>query len=111
MHGSLFHQMTSVLTKVFGGNLTKSKLMELARSVAAEKGLTIDRGAKRMKDGLICWFCENIPQLLVGNTFESSNASLMPDYGDRASKIEGFEAEPGLKDEEYSWNGQLEDDF
>jgi hypothetical protein len=110
-HGSVFDQMARTLPKVFGENPTKSKLMEFAQSIAAEKGLTIDRGAKRMKDGLICWFCENAPHLLVENTFESSNASPIPDHFDRGFTTEEFEPETGLKEEEYSWNVQFDDDF
>jgi hypothetical protein len=34
-------------------------LLSLARKIAALKGITLDRDAKRVKDSLICWFCEH----------------------------------------------------
>jgi hypothetical protein len=54
-----YDRMTQILNVVLGGKITKRNLMDLAEKIAAQKQIKIDRGAKRMKEGLICWFCEN----------------------------------------------------
>jgi RNase P subunit RPR2 len=51
--------MTEMLSKMLGGNTRKKALIELAQSIAGSKKIEIDRAVKRMKEGLICWFCEN----------------------------------------------------
>jgi hypothetical protein len=59
-NGALYDRMTQILGVVLGGKITKRNLMDLAEKIAAQKQIKIDRGAKRMKEGLICWFCENV---------------------------------------------------
>jgi hypothetical protein len=39
--------------------------LALAQSIGRNKGVPIDRVAKRSKDCLICWFCEFVPELIV----------------------------------------------
>jgi hypothetical protein len=50
-----YDQMCTLLTRMTGGKMTRCALLQLA----AAYGIRIDRTAKRMKDCLICWFCEN----------------------------------------------------
>jgi hypothetical protein len=42
----------------------KNSLLQFAKAVAKKKGISVDRLARRQKDSLICWFCENCPELL-----------------------------------------------
>jgi hypothetical protein len=51
--------MKQVLTVVSGGHLTMTILIDLAQKIAALKQIPLDRAARRRKDCLICWFCEN----------------------------------------------------
>jgi hypothetical protein len=46
------------------GNFTYSQLLELASRLGPQKRLQVDRGAMRRKTLLICWFCENFPELI-----------------------------------------------
>jgi hypothetical protein len=57
--GRAYEQMCALLTHLTGGRLTRCALMRLAEELATTRGIRIDRTAKRMKDCLICWFCEN----------------------------------------------------
>jgi hypothetical protein len=61
--GRAFDKMTQTLTVAMGGNLSRVGLLELARTIAVQKGIALDRTATRMKDALICWFCENAGEL------------------------------------------------
>jgi hypothetical protein len=52
------------LTALLGKDqLTKSALLPIAEKIAQQLHVKIDRDAKRLKDSLICWICENAPQL------------------------------------------------
>jgi hypothetical protein len=42
----------------------KTGLLNLATVIASEKGIMIDRSAKRSKECLICWFCENAKEIM-----------------------------------------------
>jgi hypothetical protein len=64
-NAALYDRMTQILTRIAGGKLTKEVLMGLAERIAEQKRIKIDRGAKRMKDCLICWFCEQATELIV----------------------------------------------
>jgi hypothetical protein len=64
-HATTYDKMRQFLTQITGGKLTKAVLMSLAKRIAEQKGIKIDRGAKRLKDCLICWFCEHASELLV----------------------------------------------
>jgi hypothetical protein len=55
-----YKEMKRILTIVTGGHLTMSVLLNLVNKMAKAKQLNIDRSARRMKDCLICWFCENV---------------------------------------------------
>jgi type III secretory pathway component EscV len=62
---ALFDRMTQILTHVAGGKPTKQVLMKLAQQIADKKQIKVDRIAKRIKDCLICWFCEQVPDLIT----------------------------------------------
>jgi hypothetical protein len=64
--GAQFVAMTKSLDVWLHGDLSMARLSELAKSVATSKALRIDRLAKRTKEGLICWLCENVPELTLG---------------------------------------------
>jgi hypothetical protein len=49
-NAELFDGMMQILTRMAGGNLTKSALMGFAEKIAEWKKIKIDREAKRMKD-------------------------------------------------------------
>jgi hypothetical protein len=44
---------------------TKHHLVNFAKALAQKKGIQVDRLAVRQKICLICWFCENCPELLT----------------------------------------------
>jgi hypothetical protein len=58
--GPLFDQMKQILTIATGGQMKKCRILALAERIAQEKQLKLDRSTKRIKDCLICWFCEHL---------------------------------------------------
>lgn len=40
-------------------DITKGRLLNLAEEIAKRLNITVDRVAKRTKEPLICWYCEN----------------------------------------------------
>jgi hypothetical protein len=71
--------MSVILATALGGRLTKTALMDLAQRISAQKGIKIDRCARRIKDGLICWFCENAQRIVQ---------QPVPDYGEQISDFD-----------------------
>jgi hypothetical protein len=65
----MFDRMSRILSAVLQGKTTKKALLHLAQAIATKKQIKIDRTAKRMKDGLICWFCEHATDLVIGDGF------------------------------------------
>jgi hypothetical protein len=61
----LFIPMSKLLTRLGGGRLTRSVLSHVAEEISKQKTITIDRNARRIKDAMICWICENAPELLT----------------------------------------------
>jgi hypothetical protein len=59
----MFSAMESAL-KGLCSSFTKEELLRLAEKFERSKGVRIDRSAQRLKDCLVCWFCENCPELL-----------------------------------------------
>jgi hypothetical protein len=55
-----FAEMKKFLTAVTGGRLAVRNLLGLANHIAEERHIKVDRVARRLKDALICWFCENV---------------------------------------------------
>jgi hypothetical protein len=41
-------------------------LRRIADQIAAARDLSLDRMARRTKDGILCWLCENAPELAIG---------------------------------------------
>jgi hypothetical protein len=62
--GDLFEKMTQLLTVTTGRKLSRTRLLELARTISEQRGIVLDRCATRLKGGLICWFCENANEIL-----------------------------------------------
>jgi hypothetical protein len=58
--------MSAALARMTDGKMTRQALLSLAVALARQKGIKLDRGAKRVKDALICWFCENCSEILGG---------------------------------------------
>jgi hypothetical protein len=48
------------------GNTSLAALTTVAECIADARGIRIDRMARRMKGAMICWLCENAPQLALG---------------------------------------------
>jgi hypothetical protein len=57
--GRDYHEISIRLPVILGGNVSKLSLLKLARQIAKLKGIKLDRDAQRLKECLICWFCEN----------------------------------------------------
>jgi hypothetical protein len=43
-----------------------ANMSDMAKRIAERRGIRIDRIARRTKEGMICWFCENAPELAFG---------------------------------------------
>jgi hypothetical protein len=63
--GPDFDLISNRLYEILNGNFTKARLMSLAGKMAAIKGVKVDRDAKRVKDSLICWFCEHCKDYIM----------------------------------------------
>jgi hypothetical protein len=62
----LFKPILASLVFCFGGNVSMSDIMRIAEPIAEMRQIRIDRMARRTKSGMICWLCENAPELSVG---------------------------------------------
>jgi hypothetical protein len=59
--GEQYNQMERQLCRLFGSNVTRKTLLTFA-DLLLKEGLVrnpLDRLARRTKEALICWFCEN----------------------------------------------------
>jgi hypothetical protein len=81
-----YDKMTQILNAALGGKATRENLLDLAEKLAAQKQLKIDRCARRMKEGLICWFCENACD------FVSSEAIRYQDFDIETNSLDGWES-------------------
>jgi hypothetical protein len=59
----VYHIMYSIL-EVITGKVTLNSMLALAEQFAPLKGIRVDRIARRRKNCLICWFCENCSEFL-----------------------------------------------
>jgi hypothetical protein len=66
----LYGPMIDALETRFNKRAVRSEMLELAADICAERGIKLDRPAKRSKECLICWFCENVPELVGNPTLE-----------------------------------------
>jgi hypothetical protein len=57
--------MVLALNLIFGKVPRRSELVEYVLKTAREKNLHLDRASARLKEGLICWLCENCPNILA----------------------------------------------
>jgi hypothetical protein len=87
-NAALYDRMTQILNAVLGGKVTKQHLMELAVKIAAAKGIKIDRGAKRLKDGLICWFCENACEFVAPRAASPPGIDIVDGWAPSADEFE-----------------------
>jgi hypothetical protein len=62
--GDRYDAMASALQMLFGRMPLRADLTEYALRMAGEKNIPLDRAGIRVKEGLICWLCENCPDLL-----------------------------------------------
>jgi hypothetical protein len=65
-NSAIFCAMEAALKALCRG-FTKAELLRLAEKFETVKGVRVDRSARRQKDCLVCWFCENCPELLDPN--------------------------------------------
>jgi hypothetical protein len=72
-----FQIMVKFLTRILGNRMNKTGLLELAQSIVHSRSIKLDRRAKRSKEMLICWFCENINDFLctLSNLSQDHSAS------------------------------------
>jgi hypothetical protein len=56
--------MTQFLSKLLGRHMNRANLLKLAAFVAEVRQVKVDRLAKRTKEILIVWFCENALDLI-----------------------------------------------
>jgi hypothetical protein len=60
----IYPHLLKALTVVLHGNVTKTSIGQLADNIAASKQLKIDRLSRRTKEGLICWLCQQAPEII-----------------------------------------------
>jgi hypothetical protein len=53
------HRVTKELEYLCGESPQKKDLLVIARRLGGKLGIVLDRLAKRSRDCLLCWFCEN----------------------------------------------------
>jgi hypothetical protein len=61
--GRDFQRMADFLSRALNGETKMRSLVNLAELLGEKKGRSLDRAARRTKEGLICWFCESIPDI------------------------------------------------
>jgi hypothetical protein len=83
----------------------KTGLLSLATIIAKEKGITIDRSAKRSKECLICWFCENAKDVMdISKLRRWLNACNFKELPERKCREEKRSEYPGLDNSDLgSW--------
>jgi hypothetical protein len=59
----IYPAMFRVLSILFQHDLSRAKLLQFLDLVATQKGVIVDRTAKRSRDGMVCWLCETAPEL------------------------------------------------
>jgi hypothetical protein len=109
-NAGMFNTMTQILTRITGGKLTKEALLKLANVIADRKQIKIDRGAKRMKECLICWFCEHVRDVLdlnIETTTEKPAES--EDQQFPALTIDDCEIDTAKGDQELTWESEFPD--
>jgi hypothetical protein len=62
----IFNAVLAGVTFWLGGDTSMTGLTRLAEHIAKVRGVPIDRLARRTKTSLICWLCENAPELALG---------------------------------------------
>jgi hypothetical protein len=62
--GNDYHEMGQFFRTLRHDISCKTGLLALANAIASEKEIVIDRSAKRSKECLTCWFCENAKEIL-----------------------------------------------
>jgi hypothetical protein len=69
--GPSYHEMEGVVKgrlQANGKSYIKRNVLELAKREAEDLMIKVDRAACRRLACTICWFCENIPDMLVQQT-------------------------------------------
>ena len=69
-------QILHSLKMIFGTPPQKKQLLDLALRISPKINVRVDRLAKRSRDCLICWFCENwskVSTVLIGSSIEASS--------------------------------------
>jgi hypothetical protein len=90
-NAALYDRMARILDAALGGKATKQNLMALAEKIASEKRIKIDRGAKRMKEGLICWFCENARSFISEEALPPQGFDMDENFAEAWAPREGDE--------------------
>jgi hypothetical protein len=94
--GDRYDAMVLALKMIFGKAPLRADLTEYALKMAREKKIHLDRASARVKEGLICWLCENCPNLL-SNCLTRQTTAVSPSQA----------CPPFDSDEEDSRDGKL----
>jgi hypothetical protein len=68
---TLFRAVEAGLSFCLNGKMSMVNLLEIAKIIARQRGIKIDRVARRTREGIMCWFCENAPELACGRLLDS----------------------------------------
>jgi hypothetical protein len=62
----MFQPVLRSVAALLKGDTSMTGITHIAEQIAVARGIRIDRMARRMKDGMVCWLCENAPELALG---------------------------------------------
>ncbi|KAH0785524.1 hypothetical protein GPJ56_010545 [Histomonas meleagridis] len=98
-------QVLQTLELIFGAPPQKKQLLDAALWISPKINVRVDRLAKRSRDCLICWFCENwskVSSVLIGSVEtpspESSPSQVSPIP---ANPVENESVFDNFQDEEW----------
>jgi hypothetical protein len=89
-----FDIVANRLRQLLNGRFTKQALLGFADQIGGLRGVKVDRAARRVKDSLICWFCENFYDVIVGGMI----VARIPRPAERPAMVLTFDM-----DEEEQW--------
>jgi hypothetical protein len=101
--GPAYDRMCALLTRLTGGKMTRGTLLRLAEELATARGIRVDRTAKRMKDCLICWFCERAGDLATKPLRELPIAVPDREVDFPSLLLDEFENPDLFRDPDFAW--------
>jgi hypothetical protein len=87
-----------VIMRATGLSNTQTNLLEFAQTLIRQRGLSpVDRLARRKKPALVCWFCENCPDLMLNPYLNGVQPAFRP-TPDADQRQNGIRSQFSLQD-------------